>query len=118
MKDNEAWAADAKTIIGNGPFKMSEWKHNTSIKLTPNEHYYAKDEIKFSGVEFSMLSDSATELANYETGALDYTGKPTGEIPSEQIPVLKESKKDEFLQKVLLAHTITNLIQQKFLSTT
>lgn len=99
VKDNDAWAADAKTIIGNGPFKMSEWKHNTSIKLTPNEHYYAKDEIKLSGIEFSMISDSATELANYETGALDYTGKPTGEIPSEQIPVLKESKKGEFFTK-------------------
>lgn len=99
VKDNAAWAADAKTIIGNGPFKMSEWQHNTSIKLVPNEYYYDKDQVKFAGVNFTMLADSATELANYETGKLDYTGKPTGEIPAEQIPVLKESKKDEIVTK-------------------
>ncbi|MFX3634116.1 MAG: ABC transporter substrate-binding protein [Candidatus Pristimantibacillus sp.] len=99
VKDNAAWAADAATIIGNGPFKMSEWQHNTSIKLVPNEYYYEKDQVKFAGVDFTMLADSATELANYEQGNLDYTGKPTGEIPAEQIPVLKESKKDEFVTK-------------------
>ncbi|NIK79424.1 oligopeptide transport system substrate-binding protein [Paenibacillus castaneae] len=99
VKDNAAWAADAKTIIGNGPFKMSEWQHNTSIKLVPNEYYYDKDQVKFAGVNFTMLEESATELANYETGKLDYTGKPTGEIPAEQIPVLKESKKDEIVTK-------------------
>lgn len=99
VKDNAAWAADAKTIIGNGPFKMSEWQHNTSIKLVPNEYYYDKDQVKFAGVNFTMLADSATELANYETGKLDYTGKPTGEIPAEQIPVLKETKKDEIVTK-------------------
>lgn len=99
VKDNEAWAADAATIIGNGPFKMSEWQHNTSIKLIPNEYYYEKDQVKFTSIEFSMLTDSATELANYETGKLDYTGKPTGEIPAEQIPVLKESKADEIVTK-------------------
>lgn len=99
VKDNEAWAADAATIIGNGPFKMGEWQHNTSIKLIPNEHYYAKDQVKFTSIDFTMIADSATELANYETDALDYTGKPTGEIPAEQIPVLKDSMKDEFYQK-------------------
>ncbi|WP_424766589.1 peptide ABC transporter substrate-binding protein [Paenibacillus sp. sgz302251] len=98
-KDNDAWAADAATIIANGPFKISEWKHNTSINLVPNENYYAKDEIKFAGVNFTMIADSATELANYETDALDYTGKPTGEIPADQVPILKDSKKDEFYQK-------------------
>ncbi|MDQ0113575.1 peptide ABC transporter substrate-binding protein [Paenibacillus harenae] len=97
-KENAGWAADAATIIGNGPFKMGEWQHNTSIKLVPNENYYAKDQVKFTSVDFTMIADSATELANYETDQLDYTGKPTGEIPAEQIPVLAESKKDEFHQ--------------------
>lgn len=95
VKDNAAWAADAATIIGNGPFKMSKWQHNTSIKLVPNENYYDKDQVKFSSVDFMMVSDAATELANYQTNKLDYTGKPTGEIPTEQIPVLKESMGDE-----------------------
>lgn len=97
-KDNAAWAADAETIISNGPFKISEWQHNTSMQLVPNENYYAKDEIKFTSVDFTMVADSATELANYETDQLDYAGKPTGEIPAEQIPVLAESKPDEFNQ--------------------
>ncbi|MFC4777892.1 peptide ABC transporter substrate-binding protein [Paenibacillus sp. GCM10023252] len=99
IKDNEAWAAEAETIITNGPFKLKAWEHSVSIDLEPSEHYYAADEIKLAGVHFSMIPDSATELATYETDELDYTGKPTGEIPAEQIAVLKESKKDEIFTK-------------------
>lgn len=99
VKDNEAWAASASTIISNGPFKMGDWQKNTSIKIVPNENYYAKDEIKLAGVEFSEVADSATELSMYQTDQLDWAGKPTGEIPADQLESLKSSLPDEFNQK-------------------
>jgi ABC-type oligopeptide transport system, periplasmic component len=99
VKDNEAWAASASTIISNGPFKMGDWQKNTSIKIVPNENYYAKDEVKLAGVEFYEVADSATELSMYQTDQLDWAGKPTGEIPADQLESLKSSKADEFNQK-------------------
>ncbi|MFF2481273.1 peptide ABC transporter substrate-binding protein [Paenibacillus sp. NPDC058071] len=96
VKDNEAWATDASTIITNGSFKMTEWKKNTSITLVPNENYYAKDEVKLSKVYFTMVNDSGTELSMYKTNELDYAGMPTGLIPTEQYESLKKSNADEF----------------------
>ncbi|RUS48449.1 ABC transporter substrate-binding protein [Cohnella sp. AR92] len=95
-KDNAAWAAEANTMITNGPFKITTWKHGNEIDLVPNENYYAKDEIKLSKVHFVMVSNSSTELQMYKTGQLSYSGAPTGEIPTEQIATLKGSNPDEF----------------------
>lgn len=94
---NDKWAADANTIISNGAFKMSAWQHNGSIDLAKNENYFAQDKVNFDKVEMKMIDSSATELSMYQTNQLDYSGGPTGEIPSDQIPTLKQSKPDEFM---------------------
>ncbi|MBG9792949.1 peptide-binding protein [Paenibacillus dendritiformis] len=95
VKDNPKWASEASTIISNGPFKISEWKQQSSLEMVKNEHYYGKDEIKFTKVQMSMVADSGSELNMYETDQIDYAGMPTGRVPNEQIPILKETKPDE-----------------------
>jgi oligopeptide transport system substrate-binding protein len=98
-KDNTAWAAEAKTIVSNGPFKIADWKHGNQLDLVPNENYYAKDEIKLKKVHFVMVANANTELQMYKTGQLSFAGFPTGEIPTEQIETLKKTNKDEFRNK-------------------
>jgi oligopeptide transport system substrate-binding protein len=87
---NAGWASEADTFVSNGPFKINEWSHNELISLVQNEHYYGIDEIKFDEVRLSMIDNSATELGMYETGDLDWAGRPIGEIPLDMIPRLKE----------------------------
>ncbi|WP_336774792.1 peptide ABC transporter substrate-binding protein [Paenibacillus sp. MMO-58] len=96
VKENEQWATDVSTLVSNGPFKISEWKKNNSITIAKNDNYYAKDDIKLSKVVFSEVNDSNTELSMYQTGELDYAGMPTGLIPNEQFPTLKQNNPDEF----------------------
>ncbi|MCJ8010405.1 peptide ABC transporter substrate-binding protein [Paenibacillus sp. KQZ6P-2] len=95
VKNNPKWASDASTIISNGPFKMSEWKQQSSLEIVKNENYYAKDEIKFTKVQMTMVDDAGSELNMYETDQLDFAGMPTGRIPNEQIPILKQTKPNE-----------------------
>lgn len=96
VTENEAFAAAANTMITNGPFTMTEWKRNTSIVLEPSESYYARDDIKFAKVSFTMVNDSNSELNMYETGKLDYAGYPTGALPTDQFASLKEKYPNEF----------------------
>jgi oligopeptide transport system substrate-binding protein len=86
---NPAWATEAASFVGNGPFTLADWKHQDSITLVKNDNYFAKDEINFTEVKMTMISEPQTELNLYNTGELDWTGGPNGEIPTEQIPVLK-----------------------------
>ncbi|MEK4248322.1 peptide ABC transporter substrate-binding protein [Paenibacillus sp. FSL W7-1287] len=96
VTENEAFAAAADTMITNGPFTMTEWKRNTSIVLEPSESYYARDDIRFAKVSFTMVNDSNSELNMYETGKLDYAGYPTGALPTDQFASLKEKYPNEF----------------------
>jgi oligopeptide transport system substrate-binding protein len=38
--NGDQWTFDATTYIGNGPYKMTEWVHNSYIELAKNENYY------------------------------------------------------------------------------
>lgn len=90
VKANETWAAEADTMVTNGPFTISEWNHNDSIVLKKNEDYREADKVSFTEVHMAMVSDPVTELSMYQTDQLDWSGRPTGEIPTEQIPSLKK----------------------------
>lgn len=99
VEENEAFAAEADTLITNGPFVIGEWVHNDKITLVPNEHYWNRDIVNFDEVRMTMINDAATELSMYKTDELDFVGKPTGEIETDQIPVLKKQYPDEFHNK-------------------
>lgn len=95
VKDDEKWAVDQSKMIVNGEFTLTSWIKGQTIELTKNESYWDKDNIKLSKINMSLVNASATELASYQNGELDRAGHPNGEIPTDQIPILKEQLKDE-----------------------
>ncbi|MFP3391439.1 peptide ABC transporter substrate-binding protein [Brevibacillus sp. SIMBA_040] len=93
VEGNEKWAMDAKTIVGNGPFKMETWEHKSKLVVVKNDNYWDKDNVKLDKIEFSMVEDENTELSMFENGELDWAGSPTSALPTDAIPALKESGK-------------------------
>ncbi|MCZ8521121.1 MULTISPECIES: peptide ABC transporter substrate-binding protein [Paenibacillus] len=67
---NAKWAAEASTIVSNGPFKLAEWKHDAELKLVKNEKYWDTANVKLDGVTFKMVNDSNTEYQLFQTGEL------------------------------------------------
>ncbi|MGN7759882.1 peptide ABC transporter substrate-binding protein [Paenibacillus sp. 22594] len=75
-KANENWAANLKTVVTNGPFKIANWD-NQHVVLVKNPNYYAAKEILFSEVQFLVpgagtASVSATDA--YLNGEIDWLG--------------------------------------------
>ncbi|WP_018753269.1 peptide ABC transporter substrate-binding protein [Paenibacillus sanguinis] len=95
VKDDAKWAVDQSKMIVNGEFTLTSWIKGQTIELTKNENYWDKDNIKLSKINMSLVNSSATELASYQNGELDRAGHPNGEIPTDQIPILKDQLKDE-----------------------
>ncbi|MFD2672333.1 peptide ABC transporter substrate-binding protein [Marinicrinis sediminis] len=87
----ENWAADAETMVTNGPFLMDEWKKGDKIILKKNPDYREADDIQFEEVHMTMVGEESTELNMYQTGQLDWAGRPSA-IPQEQIPSLKKDE--------------------------
>ncbi|OEH91623.1 peptide ABC transporter substrate-binding protein [Bacillus solimangrovi] len=93
-KENDKWYTDAGELYtSNGPFKMTEWSHNDTIVLEPNENYWDKDTVKLERIEFSMINDENTELNMFKSGQLTWAGDNFGSLPSEAVPSLEKEGK-------------------------
>jgi len=87
------WATEAKSHVGNGPFKMETWEHKSKLVLVKNDNYWDKDAVKLDRIEFSMVEDENTELSMYENGELDWAGAPLSDIPTDARATLKSAGK-------------------------
>ncbi|MFQ3545474.1 peptide ABC transporter substrate-binding protein [Halobacillus rhizosphaerae] len=75
-EENEEWYADASSFVGNGPFTLAEWKHDSEILMKKNDHYWDKGTVKLDQVHWAMVNDVNTEYQMYKSGDLDTSGIP------------------------------------------
>lgn len=75
------FAATADKNVYSGPYKLVSTE-NLKLVFEPNEYYWNKDAINFDRVELSVVENSDTQLALYESGELDYVLVPTAQVPN------------------------------------
>lgn len=93
VEANPKWADEAKTHVGNGPFKISAWEHKSKLTLIKNDNYWDKDAVKLNEIDFSMVEDENTELSMFDNDELDWAGAPLSSIPTDAMQALKDSGK-------------------------
>lgn len=82
----DAWTQKPETYVGNGPYKMAEWEHNSHILMEKNENYWNADKVVSDNLKFVLMEDDAAQLAAYETGDVVMIDS----VPNDEIPALKE----------------------------
>jgi len=70
-KGGDKWTEPA-TFIGNGPFKLTEWKHNESMTYTRNDNY--RTPAKLKTWKKVMINEAAVAFAAYQNNELDFVG--------------------------------------------
>ena len=60
----EKYAVDAEKMLYNGPFVLSEWKHDVSLKMQKNEHYWDKDEVWLNEINIPAITSQETTRFN------------------------------------------------------
>jgi len=82
VSTNDKWAADVKTYVTNGPFKLVEWSHNEKMVFEKNPTYWDKDKVKLSKITYFMVEDETTALSMFQSGQLDASSTvPVSELP-------------------------------------
>ncbi|MFX3617115.1 MAG: peptide ABC transporter substrate-binding protein [Sporolactobacillus sp.] len=70
------WFANAKTFVGNGPFTLASWKHDSNMVFKKSKTYWDKKSVKLDQVDWAMVNDSNTEYQMYKSGQLDTASVP------------------------------------------
>ncbi|ANS75126.1 peptide-binding protein [Paenibacillus yonginensis] len=96
VADNDKWATDPSTMITNGPFTLTGLVTGQSMEFTKNPNYWDNKDIKLDKIKATVVNSAATEVLSYQSGELDRAGQPNGNIPADQIQILKDQYKDEF----------------------
>ncbi|MBZ4684171.1 MAG: extracellular solute-binding protein family 5 [Fusobacteriales bacterium] len=82
----EEYALEKDNFLFNGPFKMTEWEHDSKIVLEKRADYWNASAIKLDGITALMVNDSNTALNMYKNGELDIVG-----LGGDQLPEFKDS---------------------------
>lgn len=72
----DTWASSAETLIGNGPFVMTGWKHSGEIDFRRNEHYWDKANVSLAAMEWPISESQSTRLTLVEGGEADMMAEP------------------------------------------
>lgn len=88
------WADDAgPQFVGNGPYKLTKWKHHNCIVLEKNPLYWDNEVVTLNQIELTIIEDSNTELNMFESGELDWAGYPLSTLPTDAIQALENDQR-------------------------
>ncbi|MDQ0270522.1 peptide ABC transporter substrate-binding protein [Cytobacillus purgationiresistens] len=76
--ENPQWFAEAESFVGNGPFNLTEWVHDSHFVMQKNDQYWDAANVKLDKVHWAMVDDTNTEYQMFQTGELD-----TSDVPPE-----------------------------------
>ncbi|WP_163528825.1 peptide ABC transporter substrate-binding protein [Halobacillus ihumii] len=70
-KHGDDHGLEADTVLSNGPFKLTEWKHGQKFVLKKNEDYWDADQVRLKQINVSIVKETASAVNLYETGKVD-----------------------------------------------
>jgi oligopeptide transport system substrate-binding protein len=79
---------EAANFIGNGPFKLTSWKHDASLTLVKNTKWRLANTVKLNTVQMQVIVDGATMKNAIDAGNID--ASDTDPVPQD-IPAFKKN---------------------------
>lgn len=70
----EKYGKEANQMVYNGPYVMTEWKHEDKIVLEKNPNYYDATNVDIDKITMMMIKDSNAALNAFLAGDLDMVG--------------------------------------------
>jgi dipeptide transport system substrate-binding protein len=75
--ENPKWFAEAESFVGNGPFKLTEWEHDSHFVMEKNDQYWDAGTVKLDKIHWAIIDDTNTEYQMYQSGELDVSDVPS-----------------------------------------
>jgi oligopeptide transport system substrate-binding protein len=90
--DRESKWTRGGNMVGNGPFRLKEWRFTHSVTVERNPYYWDAATVKLNEIVFLPIQSDATEERAFRDGQLHVTMT----MPLPQLPYYKEHRQDVF----------------------
>ena len=70
-KYGEKYGAEPDTVLSCGPFKLTDWTHNSRVTLVKNEDYWDKENVHVQTVNLPIMTDTNTIMNSFSVGEVD-----------------------------------------------
>ncbi|MFD1735485.1 peptide ABC transporter substrate-binding protein [Bacillus salitolerans] len=70
----DQYSLEVENLIYNGPFTLTEWKHEDGWVLKKNFSYWDAATVKLETINVKVVKDPATAVSLYETNQIDRVG--------------------------------------------
>ncbi|PDZ10720.1 peptide ABC transporter substrate-binding protein [Bacillus pseudomycoides] len=70
-EQGDKYGLEANKTVYNGPFTLSEWKHEASFTMKKNNQYWDKKEVKLDEVNYQIVKEISTVVNLYQTDKID-----------------------------------------------
>jgi oligopeptide transport system substrate-binding protein len=80
----------ATRLVGNGPFRIVEWRQKDRFVLVPNERYWDRANVRLTKVVALPVEENSTSTNLYKAGVIDWN--PSGYVPKQVIPFIQHYK--------------------------
>ncbi|OTW75433.1 peptide ABC transporter substrate-binding protein [Bacillus thuringiensis] len=68
----DKYGLESDTTVYNGPFVLTDWKHEQGWKLKKNDQYWDKKTVKLDEINYSVVKEPATNVNLYDSGQIDF----------------------------------------------
>ncbi len=92
-------------IVGNGPFKLTEWRFHDFIEVKRNTHYWNAAQVGLNGIRFYPVENPYTETRAFLSGQLH----TTYQLPSDLIRTVKKNDPEFLRQEPYVGTTFIRL---------
>jgi len=99
-----------ENIVGNGPFKLAEWKPQESITFVPNPKYWDAKTVKISKLTLLPIDDNLTAYNKFKAGEVDWAHG----VPLDLIDEIKLRPDYQVAPQVATYYYIFNVTRKPF----
>ena len=71
-KQENKYGKNAKTILGNGAFTMTNWEPGSVVEFEKNESYYDQKHVKLNKLVMKLVQEPKVAAQVFEAGETDY----------------------------------------------
>lgn len=98
MTDQYTQWVRPENMVGNGPFRLKDWKIYHELRVEKNPHYWDADTVKLNEIVFYPVENYSTEERMFRAGQLH----KTEDTPLDKVPYYREQEPEKFINEPYL----------------